>query len=736
MAPEGATDRVSAHVTVGACLWRVLLPVGALMVLEGVWEHTRRRTVVGGLGLALGLLVAAALVRWPRWFWRALASVRMAVALFVLILVASLLGTLIFQESTVVPDGVAEGDGRADAFVQKQGRFFWRLLYRTPAMSLSAEDEATVAALAARFGRTYAKEKRTAALRDLRQAVRDQEGLEWAARHGRFLVVLLTVLRALRLTGVFHSWWFAALLATVAVNIGFCCGRRLRWRWRRIGFAAIHGGVVVVLAGAALGRLTRREGVVLLSATEPVDQYTRLDDGRAVPLGFGLALQGARTEYARELTCAFPAPRGGEIVRHFAVAEGTVIRLGPHPIDAPARYDYTVTVEAFLPQAWPTGSVESVSTEPRRPAVEMVVSRPGVGEAVVALPAEADVFDMPDDNHYKMCFRFARSDETYEAELNRTEEETLGTLTLALADESDSAAIVVTGAGQEATVALGGTAYRVEVLEMWADALQRLQRAPAPTSRQRPRAPALRIRLTDPEGVASTRWVFEDERIRSPHGPMTLRHITTSYQLDPWLAPTPQRYVVVAAPGKPTMLISYVDGRRAAPRTLTPDVPIAVSGTTTTVTFKRLIGQAVFPLEAGGPRGEDEADADGQPGIRLAIDGPAGHDVIWLRANTPGWDDKTYLDGVLRLIYRDNTEVVPLAYRAQVAVYQAGRPVRQRTIEVNRPLKFGGYLFYQEDPLYRYLKVVRDPSLPVVYGGLVLLLAGAAVHFLVIAPLR
>ena len=63
-----------------------------------------------------------------------------------------------------------------------------------------------------------------------------------------------------------------------------------------------------------------------------------------------------------------------------------------------------------------------------------------------------------------------------------------------------------------------------------------------------------------------------------------------------------------------------------------------------------------------------------------------------------------------------------------------------KVIEVNDPLHYGGYHFYQNSYdhrawTYTLLEAVSDSGLPVVYAGFVLLMAGSAVHFWLVPAL-
>lgn len=75
-------------------------------------------------------------------------------------------------------------------------------------------------------------------------------------------------------------------------------------------------------------------------------------------------------------------------------------------------------------------------------------------------------------------------------------------------------------------------------------------------------------------------------------------------------------------------------------------------------------------------------------------------------------------------------------YKSTLHIMDAGVVVRKKTIEVNSPLSYKGYTFYQsgynpEDPKWTSLQVVKDPGVPLVYLGFALMIAGMALVFYV-----
>lgn len=144
-----------------------------------------------------------------------------------------------------------------------------------------------------------------------------------------------------------------------------------------------------------------------------------------------------------------------------------------------------------------------------------------------------------------------------------------------------------------------------------------------------------------------------------------------------------------------------------------------------------------------GTRSEESRN----PAILVAVVGPSFSNDRWVFANFPDFKvhtADTQADGAspLRLIYERHTAAdVPApaggpikSFKSKVKVVENGEVTLTRTIEVNRPFSYKGYTFYQsgynpQDLNWTSFQVVRDPGVPVVYTGFVLLLAGLFIVF-------
>jgi len=83
----------------------------------------------------------------------------------------------------------------------------------------------------------------------------------------------------------------------------------------------------------------------------------------------------------------------------------------------------------------------------------------------------------------------------------------------------------------------------------------------------------------------------------------------------------------------------------------------------------------------------------------------------------------------------------PKEFISRVAVIKDREIVSEKDIKVNSPLKYGGYAFFQssydkESLAWSGLQIVKDPGVPIVYLGFILLIFGLSIIFYVNPALR
>jgi len=121
----------------------------------------------------------------------------------------------------------------------------------------------------------------------------------------------------------------------------------------------------------------------------------------------------------------------------------------------------------------------------------------------------------------------------------------------------------------------------------------------------------------------------------------------------------------------------------------------------------------------------DDPGAGSNPALEVRIDSPNGQAATkYVFERFPGHDDELLL----------SYERVISDYISELEVVRDGRIVARKNIEVNHPLHYGGYHFYQHSyndqaGEYTVLMVASDTGLGLVYGGYLALCVGAFWRF-------
>jgi len=147
----------------------------------------------------------------------------------------------------------------------------------------------------------------------------------------------------------------------------------------------------------------------------------------------------------------------------------------------------------------------------------------------------------------------------------------------------------------------------------------------------------------------------------------------------------------------------------------------------------RVTVQRIFENFKIGMEGEDRVpyDAPGgsNPALEVTIEKPDGTETTrYVFERFPG---HSHPEDRIALRYRRTIS----DYISELQVLQEGKVLAAKDIEVNHPLRYGGYHFYQSSygqdrgRDYTVLMVVSDSGLNLVYAGYALLIAGVFWHF-------
>jgi hypothetical protein len=124
----------------------------------------------------------------------------------------------------------------------------------------------------------------------------------------------------------------------------------------------------------------------------------------------------------------------------------------------------------------------------------------------------------------------------------------------------------------------------------------------------------------------------------------------------------------------------------------------------------------------------DDPNGGPNPALEVLLKKPDGSETTrYVFERFPG---HARPDDNLQLFYRRSVK----DFLSDVEVVKDNKVIMRKNIEVNKPLHYGGYLFYQQGydsdaGRYTVLGVTSDKGLGIVFLGYVLLCAGAFWHF-------
>jgi len=122
------------------------------------------------------------------------------------------------------------------------------------------------------------------------------------------------------------------------------------------------------------------------------------------------------------------------------------------------------------------------------------------------------------------------------------------------------------------------------------------------------------------------------------------------------------------------------------------------------------------------------------PALQVELkDSRGGVKTAWLFARFPDIHQEVSAD--FRIFYHWAPRR-PKDFISKVTILKDGKEILSRDIQVNAPLNFAGYNFFQtsydsQDLSWTGLQVVKDPGVPVIYAGFVLLIVGLVMIFYV-----
>lgn len=176
-----------------------------------------------------------------------------------------------------------------------------------------------------------------------------------------------------------------------------------------------------------------------------------------------------------------------------------------------------------------------------------------------------------------------------------------------------------------------------------------------------------------------------------------------------------------------------------------PVVPSdAARGSKPAFTVKMIRYVPDFTVDAGSGDVTSRSDEPNNPAVQVSVVGAGRTNTQWVFARFPDFGGHDEAGAAMPLKFRFiaaqqdemGGDKAIKSFKSTVEVVENGGVVCTRTIEVNSPFSWKGFTFYQvsynpEDLAYSALQVVRDPGVPIVYAGFILMMAGLTLVFCV-----
>ena len=702
-------------------LWSTGAGVLLLLLLQNLFGAEPRAAVIGHAAVAAWIF---------GWNMPVLRSVRTAVVLLIALSVAATLGTLTVQRSHLP---MASDEEFFDTYAFATAHLWIKATHPLPrAVELTEANLQRLDQLRAAFGDEVADEEEEGLRKGL-VAMRDEAAAhELAERRRGLLEALFSVASGLRFTDLYRAWWFHGLFFLLAANLAVGAVMRRKLSVRNLGFHCAHLGLVVIVAGATGGAFLGQRGMAPLEVGRGVSSFLDENTRGVVPLGFTVRLDRFDTVYHEDLV--IEQITGGNDPHHGMMGGG-----GEAPLRHSVKLEQGSTFELGDPDGGEATELEMLEIieavglhRERREATEGEDGAPSVrftpaypdpraGAEGLWLGQHDGIYIDP-TNRYKL--RIEPLPEGLFPEGSGCADDRHGLLTLTPPGDAPASVPITPGA----TFELAG--LRGEVLELVPDF--RVGADPG-TPADFPRNPALRMRLTDAGGGGGEFLLFSDPRLKG-FTSLPWEGMEASFDYDYWCAPTGHRIRLLVEPRAGAtvhaVLVSPEGGVRSHPVPHGTSLPLGEGALLVHEALGRATEQ-ITPIPA------DDDDGPGAPpthtALRLAITGPDGAQERWLLSDTA--------DGVVRVgefavMLASNTDRPPRDWRSHLSILEEGIVVATGVAEVNKPVHYRGYGFFQSDadprrPEYSGLQVVKDPAWTPVKLGLWMLLLGIAWIFYV-----
>ncbi len=533
-------------------------------------------------------------------------------------------------------------------------------------------------------------------------------------------MIVITIFEAVEDTGetpyiLYHSWWFTLLLVLAWLNLILNAVKPAWWKRKRIPSTLSHLGFLLILTGGFITWTIGIDGSLPISEGETRDTF----DVKESVLHVTFDDEKGRLHYAFPIRPG-PALGTGTLLNALNPFATTSVELEKGPV---------ISMVDSLPSSRIRTDVEESGSGP--PAVVLDID--GTARERIVLQ-DRDRIAVDDRSGLAILYRHIEETEDKDDLLKAVFEEWIAVIP----PEGEPVTIPVTFPNDEGKEFSEG-GYTIKALEYHPDF--KMGRKPSPNDP--PNNPALRLDVSGPGG-AKVIYTFSKLEF---HGNRLDDGTEVKYH-----RPGSAESLLILSSG--TGDCEAWTGKESGPFPLSADEPLPFGPED-----KRVRLEAFLPSSKAVEKIEPDPEGRGAPAWR--IQAGQENEAVWL---IEGREKALSRDGRVRARVEKTMPLgfsltlddavaefwpassIPKAYYSHVRIADPGEEaIDSARIETNAPLLHMGFRLYQsgmdQTEPYRYsvFSVARDPGLPLVTAGFLLMMFGLLWFFLVrfvLKPLR
>jgi len=529
---------------------------------------------------------------------------------------------------------------------------------------------------------------------------------------------------------IYHDWRFIILLVMLALNTCACTVNRFRPRWSMAGMLMTHTGLLLILLGSLVGAVFGVRGFLAIGEGETLDRISvgrATVDVAALPfkvrlLDFILDIHEAPShrlividvktgeQHRRRLeegnSTALYEPRWAGILSLFGVR--------PTP---PA----SVVVERFLSNAAVVTSLSEGAGDAGMEAVEVRLVGGGVERRGFAVSGSGRPY-APRGTHVGVYYEKLADAGDLEGAIR---EAVASTREVSRLEINVPDAPLTRTFEAEVGTRFDVEGYTVESLRYEPDFVI-IEGGRVASRSEFPHNPALQVSITGPDGSAREQWLF------TKYPPMHAGEQDNPFKIKFTRSGPPGHvldHVFILRPPEGAPVVAHARGGELVGRAESgPGVAVGVRETGLEVVIDKFYENAVVEREI-----KESPEVAGRGAVELALEhnGERNTHLLWedTPVDVPGY----------RLVYVREERIKD--FYSVLQIIDGDKVAVEKKIEVNDPLRYGGYALYQssydrESLRWSGLQVRKDPGVPLVYAGFAVQILGMIIIFYINPLLR